>query len=120
MRSSSTGEQSVSSGRSAAHLQDIHQEHAITPHVAVQTRPRDRMKIAFAITITKDGSVIDGACVLAYSIIKEHENLDIDINFIAFVHPTARLSGEILTRLGYQLRFYIEAMKYQILVYVAI
>ena len=64
-----------------------------------------RTKVAFAITITRDGSVIDGACVLAYSVIKAHEQSDIDVNFIAFVHPTVTKSLEPLARFGYQLSF---------------
>ena len=60
------------------------------------------LKVAFAITITRDGSVIDGSCVLAYSIIKTHMKSDVDVSFIAFVHPTATKSVEPLKRFGYQ------------------
>ena len=67
-----------------------------------QENAKARMKIAFAITITRDGSVIDGSCVLAYSIIKAHMKSNIDISFVAFVHPTATNSVEPLKRLGYQ------------------
>jgi hypothetical protein len=69
---------------------------------AARHTSRQRRQVAFAITITRDGSVIDGSCVLAYSIIKSHMNSDVDVSFIAFVHPTATKSVEPLKRFGYQ------------------
>lgn len=62
-----------------------------------------RRRIAFAITITKDGNFQDGAAVLAYSIIKAMRDSEYDISFVAFVHPTVSSSRPVLSRLGYHI-----------------
>ena len=56
--------------------------------------PKQRPRLAYVITITKDGFFQDGAAVLLYSIIKYSEitRLSYDISFIAFVHPTVQSS----------------------------
>lgn len=59
------------------------------------------MKVAFAITITKDGKFQDGAAVLAYSIIESFKNDPIEISFIAFVHPNVSTSRPYLRQIGY-------------------
>jgi hypothetical protein len=55
---------------------------------------KQRPRLAYVITITKDGFFQDGAAVLLYSIIKysEYTRLSYDISFIAFVHPTVQSS----------------------------
>lgn len=61
-----------------------------------------RKRIAFAITITKDGSFQDGAAVMQYSIIKAFGDDDIDISFVAFVHPNVTTSRPSLRKIGYR------------------
>ena len=60
-----------------------------------------RKRIAFAITITKDGPFDDGAAVLAYSIIKTSQGKNYDVSLVAFVHPDVVTSRPTLKRLGY-------------------
>ena len=67
-------------------------------------------RIAFAITITKDGNFQDGAAVLAYSIFKHNLHNQVhqdkilskgfDVSLIAFVHPLVK-QREVLKKLGY-------------------
>jgi hypothetical protein len=64
------------------------------------------MKVAFAITITKDGRFQDGAAVLAHSIIESFQHEPIDISFVAFVHPNVSTSRAYLRKIGF---FVIEA-----------
>lgn len=60
-----------------------------------------RKRIAYAITITKDGFFQDGAAVLAYSIMKYANVSSYDISLIAFVHPNVSTSRVGLRRLGF-------------------
>ncbi len=61
-----------------------------------------RPRIAYAISITKDGSFQDGAAVLAYSIIANTPvNSSYDISFVAFVHPNVSVSRPYLRNLGF-------------------
>jgi len=60
----------------------------------------DQMRIAFAITITKDGNFQDGAAVLAYSILKHSQSKLYDVSLIAFVHPNVK-ERESLKTLGF-------------------
>lgn len=60
-----------------------------------------RKRLAYAITITKDGFFQDGAAVLAYSIMKYSVNSTYDISLIAFVHPNVTTSRIGLRRLGF-------------------
>ena len=70
---------------------------------------KKRRRIAYAITITKDGFFQDGAAVLAYSIIKSSmQQCEFDIAFVAFVHPSVTTSRPMLTKLGFHV---IEAPK---------
>ena len=68
----------------------------------------NRRRIAYAITITKDGFFQDGAAILAYSILNVSRNSPFDISLIAFVHPNVTTSRPSLQRLGYHV---IEAPK---------
>lgn len=60
-----------------------------------------KKRLAYIITITKDGFFQDGAAVLAYSIIKQSRNSEYSISFIAFVHPNVTTSRIGLKRLGF-------------------
>jgi hypothetical protein len=60
-----------------------------------------RRRIAYAITITKDGHFQDGAAVLAYSIYTVSKGKDFDVSLVAFVHPNVTTSRPALQRLGY-------------------
>jgi hypothetical protein len=70
-------------------------------------RKNTRKRIAYAITMSKDGSFLDCAAVLAYSIHKISQNVNYDVSLIAFVHPNVTSSRPILHNLGYHV---IEAM----------
>ena len=66
-----------------------------------------RRRVAYAITITKDGNFQDGAAVLAYSILKhsqpkqQHSIADsYDISFVAFVHPLVK-DRDSLRKIGF-------------------
>ena len=63
-----------------------------------------KKRLAYVITITKDGYFgLDGAAVLAYSIINstsEISRAEYEISFIAFVHPDVITTRPGLQRLG--------------------
>eukprot|EP01035_Chromulina_nebulosa_P017250 gene17250-22779_t len=59
------------------------------------------VKVAFAITITKDGPFQDGAAVLAYSIVRSSRLESYRYSLIAFVHPSVVVARQMLYRLGY-------------------
>jgi hypothetical protein len=63
--------------------------------------PNRRKRIAYAITITKDGFFQDGAAVLAYSIYSVSKNSGYDVSLVAFVHPNVTTSRPVLRKLGY-------------------
>ena len=60
-----------------------------------------KRRIAYAITISKDGSFQDGAAILAYSIYEASKNFNDVISFVAFVHPQVVTSRPALKRLGF-------------------
>lgn len=60
-----------------------------------------RRRIAYAITISKDGYFQDGAAVFAYSIYEASIKGDDLISFIAFVHPNVTTSRQTLKKLGF-------------------
>lgn len=62
---------------------------------------RKRRKIAYAITITKDGFFQDGAAVLAYSIFKASKEGNDDVSLVSFVHPSVVTSRPALKLLGF-------------------
>jgi hypothetical protein len=78
-------------------------DHAIHIHQGEHEVGKRRKRIAFAISITKDGSFQDGAAVLAYSIIKEAQRHkeDTDVSLVAFVHPLVSETRPVLTKLGF-------------------
>ncbi len=69
-------------------------------NIPQSTEPR-RKHYAFVITITKDGFFLDGAAVLAFSILKYSWNASYFISFVAFVHPNVTLARPGLRRLGF-------------------
>ena len=71
------------------------------PKEIVQVKKSSKRRIAFAITITKDGSFQDGAAVLAFSLYNSNMTKEFDISLVAFVHPNVTTSRPILNRLGY-------------------
>ncbi len=78
------------------------QKHLITTiPVAIKVVDNPKKRLAFIITITKDGFFQDGAAVLAYSIMKNVKSALYDISFIAFVHPNVTSSRVGLRRLGF-------------------
>ena len=66
-----------------------------------EARGGKRPRVAFAISITKDGNFQDGAAVLAYSIAAITRGKPYDSSLIAFVHPSAKQAQSLLSRLGY-------------------
>jgi hypothetical protein len=66
-----------------------------------------KKKIAYAITVTKDGHFVDGALVLGYSAKKVHDatkgfNSKYDADLIAFVVPSVVTSRPILEEYGWK------------------
>lgn len=66
------------------------------------TKFQRKKKIAFAITMTRDGPFHDGAAVLAYSIAKAFGKDNIEIGLFAFVHPKVQSSRQFLRNCGYR------------------
>lgn len=62
---------------------------------------KKRRRIAYAITITKDGFFQDGAAILAYSVMEQSKKGTDDVSLVAFVHPNVTTSRPTLMRLGY-------------------
>ena len=63
--------------------------------------PEKRMKVAVAITVTKDGPYLDGAAVLAHSVIMSKSKYDIE--FVAIVHPGVVTTRPALSQLGFKI-----------------
>ena len=57
-------------------------------------------KIAFAITVTKDGPYLDGAAVLVQSIIATNSRYQADI--VAIVHPGVQTTRQALKDIGFR------------------
>lgn len=67
-----------------------------------------RKKIAYAITVTKDGPFVDGALVLGYSALRVHNaskgfHSKYDADLIAFVVPSVVSSRQILSSYGWKI-----------------
>lgn len=60
-----------------------------------------KKRLAYAITITKDGPFLDGAAILAYSIVQSSKFSNYVNSLVAFVHPNVTKSREGLKKLGY-------------------
>ena len=73
------------------------------PSVVKVTKP----KIAYAITVTKDGSFVDGALVLGYAAKKYHSAQKgfpdtYDVDLVAFAAPSVKTSIPILQQFGWR------------------
>lgn len=68
-----------------------------------------RLKIAYAITITKDGNYLDGAAVLKHSVDMLGSAHDVD--FVAIVHPQVTKTRNALQDLGVKIFEYPEPIK---------
>lgn len=58
-------------------------------------------RIAYAITITKDGSFLDGGLVLGYSIKKAHRNSPYAADLVAFVTNKVQAARPVLQKYGW-------------------
>lgn len=99
-----TADSVIQALHSTANLYQPHLRHGLS-NVHLKTwdtiLPPIKKRLAYAITITKDGFFQDGAAVLAYSIMKYAKNSTYDISLIAFVHPNVTTSRVGLRRLGF-------------------
>jgi hypothetical protein len=82
--------------------EEVTERSVVTTSENVGDKPKKRMQVAFAITITRDGKFQDGAAVMAYSIDQAFRNDNMDISMIAFVHPNVTTSRPFLERVGYR------------------
>ena len=78
----------------------------IVPHH--EQSNKKKRKIAYAITVTKDGHFVDGALVLGYSAKRVHDitkgfDSEYDADLIAFVVPTVVTSRPILAAYGWKI-----------------
>jgi hypothetical protein len=80
----------------------------VAASIPAGNQKQERRRIAYAITITRDGFFQDGAAVLAYSIFSASKHSTDDISLVAFVHPNVTTSRPALQKLGYHV---IEAPK---------
>ena len=76
----------------------------LTPVIGSETK---KMKIAYAITVTKDGSFLDGALVLGHSAKKVHDRSSgfvskYDADLVAFVAPSVIKARPILEAYGWR------------------
>lgn len=63
-----------------------------------------KKKIAYAITVTKDGPFVDGALVLGWAAKKVHDaNSKYDADLVAFVVPSVVTSRAILSKFGWRI-----------------
>lgn len=72
-----------------------------------QEGTRNKKKIAYAITVTKDGNFLDGALVLGYSARKIHSKRfknpdEFDMDLIAFVTSSVTTSKDALEKFGWK------------------
>ena len=97
----STAEQVIASGQHYVHDHFTSIERFHAPIVPTEAPKPSRKRLAYVITITKDGPFQDGAAVLAYSIMKYARTSPYDISLIAFVHPNVTTSRSGLRQLGF-------------------
>ena len=67
----------------------------------------NKKKIAYAITVTKDGHFLDGALVLGHSALKVHDaskgyNSEYDAELVAFVTSTVQYARPVLEKYGWK------------------
>ncbi len=70
--------------------------------------PKQKPRIAYAITVTKDGPFLDGALVLGYAARKYHSASkgypdDYDVDLVAFVAPSVVTARPILKKYGWRI-----------------
>jgi hypothetical protein len=100
-KKSSKGIQNYSIEKISDNLSSIVNKLKITIQGKNDIHMKKRRRIAYAITITKDGFFQDGAAILAYSIMEQSRNGTDDVSLVAFVHPNVTTSRPTLVRLGY-------------------
>jgi len=100
----STAEQFISTGQHYIHdhIPAFADAEDLRAPIAPTEAPKpSRKRLAYVITITKDGPFQDGAAVLAYSIMKYAHSSPYDISLVAFVHPNVTSSRSGLRQLGF-------------------
>lgn len=78
----------------------------VLPQHDLVTQKLSKKRIAYAITVTKDGPFIDGALVLGYSALKIHDirkgyNSTYEADLIAFIAPGVIRAKDILMKHGW-------------------
>jgi hypothetical protein len=73
-----------------------------------EPQPKRKPKIAYAITVTKDGPFLDGALVLGYAARKYHSyqkgyQSNYDVDLVAFVTPTVVTARPVLEKYGWKI-----------------
>eukprot|EP00756_Hemistasia_phaeocysticola_P046796 Hpha_TRINITY_DN20623_c0_g1::TRINITY_DN20623_c0_g1_i1::g.148136::m.148136 len=58
-----------------------------SPEGEVRRDERGRPLVAYAITVTKDGSYVDGAAVMAHSVLQVHKSSKYGVELVAFLKP---------------------------------
>ena len=80
---------------------------SIDPPVVNMAKVAPRKKIAYAVTVTKDGKFVDGALVLGYAARKVHDASkgypsEFDVELVAFVVPSVVTARPILKEHGWR------------------
>lgn len=78
------------------------------PLEALYGAPKQKPRVAYAITVTKDGPFVDGALVLGYAAKKFHDfskgyNSGYSADLVAFVVPSVKTSRPILEKFGWRI-----------------
>eukprot|EP01041_Mallomonas_annulata_P005170 gene5170-10339_t len=81
--------------------------HSIPVQSNLRSNSQQRKRIAYAITVTKDGPFIDGSLVLGYSALKVHNTKlgftsEYDADLVAFVTPKVIAARPILKAFGWK------------------
>jgi flagellar capping protein FliD len=66
-----------------------------------ESKKHQKKKVAYAITVTKDGPFIDGALVLGYSALKVHKKSNYKADLVAFVTSKVVKARPILQKYGW-------------------
>lgn len=94
-------------------VQTLHSHANKDPHASPQQQQQKhqqsptRLKVAIAITVTKDGPFVDGALVLGYAARKYHHPMNTsslyDVDLVAFVTSKVTTSRVILSYFGWRI-----------------
>jgi len=68
-----------------------------------------KQRVAFAVTVTKDGKYMDGAIVLKHSI--DMQDSLWDVSFVAIVHPNVTTTRSALEKIGWTIREFTVPIK---------